>query len=54
MKQNPYPKESRSYRIWEKNNNPKDKDFLFTMMELGIRVRDEDEKNVREALDVQS
>ena len=32
-KGNPYPKGSRSYEIWAKNNDPTHKDFWFNVFE---------------------
>jgi len=47
-KKNPFKEGTRSYEIWEKNNNPKSKDFWFHMMNDKTSKRDD--KIVEEAL----
>ena len=47
-KKNPYPKDSRSWEIWEKNNNPEHKDYWFN--KFGHQTAHRDEENVEEAL----
>ena len=45
---NPFKEGTISWEIWERNNNPENKDFWLVV--FNNKVRDEDEEKVREAL----
>jgi len=53
MNNNPFPEGSRSYKIWEKNNNPKSNQFIKSVLSKG-RITKKEERLMKEAVNVQS
>ena len=46
---NPFKKGTMSYDIWERNNNPNDKQFLRRVL-TGGKITERDEKILKESL----